>query len=419
MAKRFLRRPYTFAQDTANYAAPTKAWDGQPKIVVPSDSQLNAGFTPNTGVDPTIANCLESDKADAISVAAHLALRSWTANPFVATLGNEVADFLVPVSPEGTAAQLGSRSVQAKLIASLGVVTANGHAQMKIFGNDPGILSGSDTGFPALACASSDTGGAGTSGSAIFGCEVGSSTCHYYSISSGAWFSFTPGISGQATAMFVTPNDGHYLVSDRGGRVRQAVSLTGPWADAVYGSGGDGIVTFTAGNGVIVAINWVTFGTSSNDRKAVYSSDDGVSWSTGHTFTNTPCSLTFNEAYGLFVVVTGSGQVWTSADGATWTLNKTSSVLATGIAPGAGQLASIGYAIVHLINRQTSTQKLRGVAYSFDLGATWNEWYFAEYTNGVDLKWLTHIDGALWATNGQTLWRSGRLSTPNTQYTGS
>lgn len=353
-------------------------------------------------------------------------LRCWDVAPIDPLAASpSVNSFLLPFVPAGAASAIGIPATVQRLIAQVGNYTSgSGHSEMSVLADMPNeIWAASDTGFAPFSCVASDSADpfGGAQGSVVFGCVAGGTTCKYSTNGGNSWTTFTPtGIGSTATAVFATPNSAHYLLSDRSGSILSATSLVSTWASHTYGLGGDGIVSFAAGNGVICGINYKTFGSSSSDRQIVYSNDDGVTWAAGQTFASLAISLTFSVERGVFVVIDGNGGLWTSVTGVTFTLQKTSSALATGIAPGAAQLACEGPAIAHIVNRSVGATPyhMKGIAYTLDLGATWYETYFATYSTSAafPLGQLIAANGRFYASDPHNLYRSGPLrgfTTPN------
>jgi hypothetical protein len=260
--------------------------------------------------------------------------------------------------------------------------------------------------FRAIAC--DDIGN-------LFG-AIASSGFKFSSDLGVTWSNFTPGLSGNADVAYYT--GAKYVVAGIGATAT-STALGGGW---VVSAGVWGGLTDTGlqlvGNRVSGSTATILVILASNSGtghvRAVYSTDAGATWALGIDFGAVAANITFSEARGLFVAVTSAGELWSSPDGATWTLQKT----ATGFAIGGTKntLAACGFAIVSVSNRTTGSavRNSIGVAYTLDLGATWYETYFGDMTNSFGpLVFITSANGRLYAIDGARAYVSGLLEVPS------
>ncbi|HET7545487.1 MAG TPA: hypothetical protein VFK05_36720, partial [Polyangiaceae bacterium] len=199
-------------------------------------------------------------------------------------------------------------------------------------------------------------------------------------------------------------------------KIYQAASLGGTWTATTLGSIADQITDLmTNGAGVWVMIS-VAIGGATYAHRSV---NDGVTWSSvSISGSANGAGGAWSEELQRFVVLDGLGKLWTSPDGATWTLQKTVAAL-VGLPFGQNSVAAVGPAIACIANRGANAlgKYAQGVAYTLDLGATWNESYFAATTN-KPLTNLIAANGRLYATDGAALYQSGVLAAPPSLFTG-
>jgi hypothetical protein len=346
-------------------------------------------------------------------------IREWDTYT-IDSFGLSTTKFLLPFIPAGVAANIGALSTLRHLVAAVGTINSNGHSATVVLSDQPNIVpTPLDTGLAAFSCVAADSGDPGGSGigSTIFGCLTGGATCKYSTNGGSSWSTFTPAafLAGNIMQMFATGTA--YLVADDAGTITRSTTLTGTWVGHTFHGGGVGTCECFASNGAGTIC--MLYAVSGN-RTIAYSTDDGVTWADAQTFAGVSASLAWSAGNSCFVAITSTGELWTSPSGVSWTKQKTSAALATGITPGARQLACQGPVIAHIVNRSGGSlpSHMRGVSYTLDLGATWHEMYFGSYSfNGArDLVALTAANGKLFATDGVSLFRSGMLtaaSAPN------
>ncbi len=180
------------------------------------------------------------------------------------------------------------------------------------------------------------------------------------------------------------------------------------------------------GSANIVCASRVTI--SAVERLYIFhSADNGATWSVALTSGAgiTGLNVAWNASVGKFVALDSDGNLYTSATGAAWALVAAATPITAAGDAGAstryGTLAVAGRCIAKLINPVLyTTYKAPGVAYTFDLGASWRYQFF-----GYGFDWTTEYDvtedpeplltliaanDRFFATDGYRVYRSGLLS---------
>lgn len=413
MAKRILRRPYSFASN-GNYPAGASPWSGQPSVVQPVDAILAAGFVPDTPVDAPTVNYLESVKADAITIQGYAAMSTWRRLPFdVNTTRNR---FVRPFEYLG----VGTASARQRPLALVGHVVSNSHASARFGVDASGALeidmSGIAAGFNCLAV--------DRSGNFFGGASIGPRSFTVAPTPVTATITGTGG-SGATTAVHFAST--HYLLA-QDSTVSYATALTGPWtAVTIIPATSTTILQLldnsyrenaVAPTKVICSL----IDNSNSHSKIMVSSDDGITWSLGHDFGVVTLVATWSPAWGVFVAwVNDTTSLWTSVDGTSWTnLGSSSGVtdILVNSAGYSGQIAACGRCIAMIVNHTPATGlTLRGIAYTFDLGLTWQETYFGWYdVASLPILDLVAGNGRFYAVEEQGLYASGILESPNDLY---
>jgi hypothetical protein len=303
----------------------------------------------------------------------------------------------------------------------VGNKTSNSHALLgrSIDGQSFSGGAAYDLGFANFSSVATDPSGT------LFGGLVGAATCKSVNFdSTPTTATFTPGNALPVTASIFGAT--HYIVS-AGGNVHSATSLGGSWFIAGLGiSGGNTVGDFATNgdpaNGVApTVIVLLAAATSTGNRIAMYSTDDGVTWTTGHNFGNVSVNISYSIYWGAFIAyVLNTQQLWTSPNGASWTLQRTVPTLVD-VTEAHAQIACVGSAIALVVNHTaTANVYLRGVAYTFDLGLTWCESYFGDLIFGSEpILEITAANGRLYAIDEFCCYTSGALESPPDLYAGS
>lgn len=409
-----LRAPYEFAT-AGNYPAGALPWSGNPSVVAPADSVLAAGNIPDTPVDAPTVNYLEQIRADAATVQSHAALSRWS--QATGASGNDTIQFLLSLYPPGS---VGLQVRRQAALAIIGNKFATSHAYVGLSADGQNFRGGLqlDLGFADFSAIAADDFGV------MFGGLTGVATCKSVQFDSTPTVAtFTPGNSNQVEAAHYSA--GHYLIA-AAGAMYSSTALGGTWASNSIGSVGDTVQSIVnnscvrAGTVATVLILAKTVA-SNGHRQVLRSTDDGVTWALGRDFGAVAINACWSPAWGLFVVInTTNSELWTSPDGAAWTKQKTAATLAT-VAGGEAQIAACGFCIAAIVNHTAvSGRFLHGVAYTFDLGATWQEAYFGDLFTGSDLAIIKLIsaNGRLYALDAKTVYSSGALESPPALYTG-
>lgn len=219
----------------------------------------------------------------------------------------------------------------------------------------------------------------------------------------------------------------HYIANGATNLYIKATSNGGAWvytggpnaASPVFGNfpGASGIAQGNTtiadnGSGTMIACAQVNLQTFSSLFK---STDYGATWTNVQNFSGTVVGdVVYNKAQGVFVCVTNDtlGSVSTSTDGTGWSLRFASATPANGFKFGRGTLASAGHAIVKLWSKSLGGAfNEEGVAYSLDLGASWNFAPFGSPTSNV-IQSISGFNGRIYAAGLNNVWVSGPMTAP-------
>lgn len=161
--------------------------------------------------------------------------------------------------------------------------------------------------------------------------------------------------------------------------------------------------------------------TAANYSALYLSTNGGATWVTAlpqgtSNAATRHVNVTWSDYWQRYVCWCDTGEIYTSSTGSTWAQIGSARTPANGFLSGRGTLVSAGTAIVKPTKVSSAYGDLGGVAYSFDLGATWNYHYFAELGNiGATIAGLRGINGRIYATALGKLWRSGVLVAPSVE----
>jgi hypothetical protein len=229
-------------------------------------------------------------------------------------------------------------------------------------------------------------------------------------------------VTGASTQLsWVGCTASHYLAFERStSKLYVSTALGGTWTSTTLGTIADivnDLITDGAGTWVLIVtgVGGATY--------ALQSVDDGASWaSVSIAGSANGAGGAWSADWQRFVVIDGLGKLWSSPDGATWTLVKTMAALASGtLVTGFGQntVAACGPAIACVANRGANSlgKYAQGIAYTLDRGANWNEVYIGATTN-KPITNLIAANGRLFAIDGSNLYQGGVLIAPPSLFTG-
>lgn len=402
----------TWATD-ATYAAGAFPWSGGPNKIIPSLGIQATGAVPNAQVSAQEFNYLENARQDSLTVLGHAALRTWktVSLPNPGSVYAYVA--LVGLTPSNTIGAERARipAIYAKNTSSASRIYYAATYDGLTF--DPATPVLTNTSFQSERYF--DSGAPGV----VF-------TSSFYSTNNGlAWAS----LSGAWSPGPVFPIGVHYANLATLGVQRYFVCYYGasvlpycatPGGVPTNGTFPEGLASGTDaefandGLGIVVLLARK----SGNAYYSLYrTTDGGATWAktldlNGSTYAN----LTFVQSQGVFAVWTDLGTIRVSADGSSWaTTAGTSATVANGFTGITQSLVACGPALVKSVSDSASgfggSSRYDGVAYSFDLGATWNLTYFGYLSQA--LVQIRSFNGRIYVIGGnQLLHVSGYLSAP-------
>lgn len=401
-----LRTPGDYAS-AGVYVAPTKVWDGQPRLVYPTPSQIINGATPDTALPAELENGRNKILFDAQCVQIHDAMK-FTRTDLV--VGTSTMTRLSAIQQTGG---VGAPSLRQKSILVSGA--SSGGAMQDSLLNDGTV---GPAAFSSLAGAAAKSAPACDSNGLIFFGLVGGTTSIITS-SDGGVTPTTQAVAGLiGGAYWVGATGSRYILFERGTqKIFSATSIAGAWTTVVTTF--DTVVDMaTDGAGT-----WVMFGQAVGGvTQTMRSTDDGATWGSlaGMIYSATGVSGTWSDEWQAFIAIDGNGKLWASPTGVTWTLQKTMFAL-NGLIFGQNALASCGCAIACIVNRPANSlgKNPRGIAFTLDHGATWNESYIGDATTANrSFSNILAANGRFYAIDGGSLYQSGVLAAPATIFTG-
>lgn len=419
----------TFAPD-ANYPAGSQPWNGQATKVEPAGA-ASVGFTPDTGAAAEEVNKLFSDAyaQDAASKSYETTLR----NEAQTALSNIYAFAgIIPILnwlPESPPASPNMN----------GGFYAKGSRRWYVFGNSGDVRESLDHGYSWSAstllsgvAAGTETclkGDSDTSGNVVIATQNGA--IFQRTASSGVWTKVvTFGGSLHQDVAFDPVSGLWATVRDEGTTAqimtssnRTAWGAQSPpagWNDwTTYPAMGNlRICSNKAGRIVVVGQGYDALGPAGAGLcRAMASNDGGVTWTDGGTFATTIASpttacLVYDDVTATWMYTIGeqsgthSSEVWTSADGLTWTKKATlANYCLQSVAPFGASWVGIA----------TESGTFGHIVFSLDAGATWQ---FAGVrrtaSGGAPVPAIAAGGGGLMAImGGNTLRMSVRATTPS------
>jgi hypothetical protein len=406
MGKSLAINPAPWATDPA-YPAGSNPWSGGPTRINPGSAALAAGAAPVTQAPAQVINYQLGTVGDTLSTQAlvtyHAALTNWD-QALYAPAGSLVPKFLLAVpAPNGAGAILPNRPSTFIISGTAGGSNQGAKASQDLRSFDVTVGVG---GFGPLQTLAVDDVGT------MFG-GLATSVCKSSTDGGQTYGTFTPGLIVSLEAVYYTGTN--YVVA-AGGSSTTATALGGSWsAPSLYLSNSTAIqIVGNRTNGAAAtAIVILVFSNTTGHRIAYQSTNNGTTWTLGQDFGAAPANITYSQAWGLWVVLNTNGELWTSSDGFSWTKRNTAASL--NIVPLFGRSAAIGFAITAIVLRTSGGgfNNQIGIAYTFDLGATWYESYFGDLSGASTLHNIIVANGRLYACDDTKVYISGVLETPS------
>lgn len=401
----------------ANYSAGTNPWSSTPNRVAPTAGIAAIGFVPGQQPPAQYFNSILGGQADAIGlieqVITRAALTNWQRvtlpNPDSNTTYYDIAA-LLPIRSSDT---FGDRQRGLVMFGNDSVDSNKIYKSRSVDGfawNSTASL----TGAPILG-----TYAGGGEAGAVF---TGNGSALNYSLDHGVTWTTAAnfiGSHGVYYASLATLSTAVYVGVGVGVGHDHAVYTTSLAVAATNIAMPVSIVAGTlidfADDGLSNILFCARLG-SNTYWSICRSADAGVTWAKVMDMDvgSNIAGLTFHKSSGLFVACDSSGKTYTSPTGVTWTTVATTRTTASNgfTNQGPRSLASVGPAIA-IPWADPGGLGGRGIAYSFDLGLTWNTWCFTTTT----VSRLVSINNRLYAFDGLTkeIWISGSLGVPSTE----
>lgn len=402
---RYIKKPYNFAS-AGNWPSTSDAWANQPRKQLFTDGQLVAGYgPPNTPAAVEQLNALQSYNSDVHTLAAHAALQTW-----------RHATIPQPGGPTTHTELVGLRVIRAydtngdrqRLPVAFGLNSGDGNKTYQARSADGSLFETSAilTGLNYTTPLNSASGQPGE----MFLLQATPEIA--YSIDHGQnWAQAILTVGGvQAAALHYSAGFGKYFLFDLTGNIYYGSTFLGITQLAAAGIGAivvNGSEFADNGAGACVFLRKQ----SSGVPQLYYF--NGTTWILAQSLTGASASLTYNAAQGLFVALDDQGVAYVSASGNTWTSLTTGATPAHGFATGRGTMASAGPAVAKMWGMiMSSGIRIDGVAYSFDLGATWNTSVVTCTAGTVQLR---GFNNRLYLLGNSDLWTSGALGSPDVE----
>lgn len=146
-------------------------------------------------------------------------------------------------------------------------------------------------------------------------------------------------------------------------------------------------------------------------RRILHSADNGATWTVAFTFgAGISCNVVWSAKAQKFWALDSAGNILTSTTGLTWVSGGTTTITASnGAVARPNSLACVGRCIAKLYTPTFySFYSAAGIAYSFDLGATWRFHTIGDVTS-FNLQTLIAANNRFYATDSRRVYRSGLL----------
>lgn len=136
--------------------------------------------------------------------------------------------------------------------------------------------------------------------------------------------------------------------------------------------------------------------------KLYHSGDGGTTWAAVRTMAGLG-NVLFSQFHGLFIAWDTTGVIYTSPTGVTWSTHSTTATTANGFENARGSFAAAGGAIAKLATRTLASSYGQSyVAFSFDLGLSWN--FYSLPSAGDGLGSLIGSNGRLYVMSSNYVW---------------
>lgn len=394
---KYLTPGVSWATD-ATYPAGPNPWNIAPNNLTkiqPSLGLQAGGAAPNVQVSAQEFNWLMNNRQQAVDVQTHNALQNWRygALPVSGMLGNTQIVH-VPVA---------ALKQRATFIFEIDDTHSNNTWWSRSNG---GYLWLSKVGMSPTFANLTDAA-PGAAGEIML---VIASPQYQYSTNYGSsWTNQSVGSSNTLSAHFGL---GKYWLCQRAdiyvaSSISTLVSGTHPAIPIPGGGSFTGVPEFADdGVGTICLVANATGGTAPTYPSVYVSTNLGATWTKVFDLTGAVlANLKYSPLLGLFVTWDNTGSVSTSPDGVNWTRGTTVTGSSTaGLATGARTFAIVGSAIVKAFNAFFGGGEITGVAYSFDLGASWYVHAFG--SSSLVIKQIRAANNRIYATDGFGLWVS-------------
>jgi len=417
MTMRPLTVPPKLATDATFASGPDT---GQPTRVAMSAGELAQGFIGGARVAAAKSNWLFGSMGDWLELKAHDALQTWDKQELPVTAGGRscLFNYLLAV---------GQPNIRQRAIVALGHDVNNGNrvAYMRSLGS--GFFEDS------VQAPTADTGPASSPVAGANGEIVLSNTVNGLQYTSLGGSPAINGGRGNGNQYYIGWSATPYVEFNslagftKSAAFNSTTGASGPTISARVANvlGTPGAMFADDGAAHVILLAQCTIG-GVNRFRVIHSGDGGSNWAVTLTLGAgvTSADVCWSPFWNLFFLMASNGEQWTSPDGVTWTLARTSATVtaAAGCSFRYNTLASCGLAIVKAFQPTYYGSSIfgTGVIYSFDLGATWRVQHLADSDGiggfGFGIQTLISANGRLYATDRSRVFRSGLLSFEGTDY---
>lgn len=395
-------------------------WSGQPVRVQPSGGVAAAGFVPAQQAPAELLNYQFGAAGDALALGAqtqvHAALQNWRQASILGGPTPVNYTELVGVLPVRSYDTNGDRQ---RMPVALGANSSDSNRTYKSSSCDGSMWStyGEITITGGGHLTNVNVSAAGEPGVIVVG-QVSTPVFAYSTDHGTNWTSTNLNSFGAGTVLGLhfAPGVPRYF----------AGHSSGVFASATIGALSSATVTTvpTPSSSAVTATEFADDGSTNivlaascaaASNAALYlSTNGGTSWAKIQDLpaTTGTANVKYSKARGLFIAW-DKNSVWTSQTGAVWTQTAGSVAATSDMLSGAGTFAVAGYAIAKLWRNTTVSSLLWnwGIAYSLDLGATWNTWGIGNPANLSGPTLLRSFNNRLYLLDAHTgsLWVSGQV----------
>lgn len=389
----------------ATFPAGSDPWSGGPTKIQPSLALQAGGVAPNAQVPAQEVNWLLNNRQDAVTVQAHAAMRLWrsalhlqagsTSQAVVLVRDNNASfnhspldrqrfPFVYGSNPSDSNKLTQSISADGFAWQSTGRVTGTGFAAGLV---NPWFFA--EPGAPGVILASAGS-------IDVVSTDRGTT-----------WATNAVFVSTQTIGMHWAPaGAGLYVFVDWFGGVQVSTTLASathraiPILDTI--ANGNYADIADDGGSKIVFVSRVAGDTFFS---VFTSTDGGGSFAKTLALAGTTANICYSPYHKAFVILDNVGDMWVG-DGTSWAVTGPGIIpVSSGVGTVFHRLAATGAAIAYLANGTWGV----AVAYTFDLGATWNVWNISSTTPAG----IRAANGRFYVLSGDTLWQSGQLTSPD------